>query len=87
MNMDELVKELVRKIEGQSPKVVEAIENIGREETTFDAANSVYLDQIAAAQEFLNENHNAGLAPRSAVVTKDAAGTVLWWSASLCTQC
>lgn len=62
VNMDELVKELVQKIKGQSPEVVEAIENIGREETIFDATDSIYFDQIAAAQEFLNENHNADLA-------------------------
>jgi phosphoribosyl-ATP pyrophosphohydrolase len=62
VNMDELVKELVQKIKGQSPEVVKAIENIGREETVFDATDSIYFDQIAAAQEFLNENHNADLA-------------------------
>ncbi|WP_455667515.1 hypothetical protein [Phocaeicola sp.] len=62
VNMDELVKKLVQKIKQQSPEVVEAIENIGREEDVSDAADFIYIFQIAAAQEFLNGNHNADLA-------------------------
>ena len=61
VDMDELVKKLIEEIKRQSPEVVKAIENTAKEETVLDSADSPYLHQIAAAQEFLNENHNADL--------------------------
>lgn len=61
MNMDELVKKLVEEIKQRSPEVVKAIENISKEEVEAGTFDSIYISQIAAAQEFLNENHNADL--------------------------
>ena len=61
VNMDELVKKLVEEIKQRSPEVVKAIENISKEEMEAGTFDSIYISQIAAAQEFLNENHNADL--------------------------
>lgn len=61
VNMDELVKKLIREIKRQSPEVVKAMENIDKEEVVSGTVDSIYLHQIAVAQEFLNENHNADL--------------------------
>lgn len=61
VNMDELVKKLVEEIKRRSPEVVKAIENISKEEMEAGTFDSIYIFQIAAAQEFLNENHNADL--------------------------
>lgn len=61
VNMDELVKKLVDEIKRRSPEVVKAIENISKEEMGAGTFESIYISQIAAAQEFLNENHNADL--------------------------
>ena len=70
VNMDELAEKLVQEIKRQSPEVVKAIENIGKEGMTSGITDSIYLRQIAAAQEFLNENHNADLSRIQRVLQK-----------------
>lgn len=44
----------------ESQEVIKAKENIDKEETS-DIIDSIYLDQITAAQKFLDENHHADL--------------------------
>lgn len=61
LDMDELVVRLVDAIKQRSPEVVKAIENVSKEEMEAGTFDSIYISQIAAAQEFLNENHNADL--------------------------
>lgn len=45
----------------ESQEVLKVKENIDKEETISDIIDSIYLDQIRAAQKFLNEDHNADL--------------------------
>lgn len=61
MNMDQLVSVLVEKIERRSPEVIKALQGIDKEDAISEVLHVTYLDQIASAQAYLNENHQADL--------------------------
>ena len=61
MNMDQLVSVLVEKIERRSPEVIKALQGIDKEDAISKTLHLTYLDQIASAQTYLNENHQADL--------------------------
>lgn len=61
MNMDQLVSVLVEKIERRSPGVIEALQDIDKEGTISEVLQIIYMNQLASAQEYLNENHQADL--------------------------
>ena len=61
MNMDQLVSVSVEKIERRSPEVIKALQGIDKEDAISKTLHLTYLDQIASAQAYLNENHQADL--------------------------
>lgn len=61
MDMEQLVSLLVERIERRSPELVKAIQGIDKDAAISETLHLTYLEQIASAQAYLNENHQADL--------------------------
>ncbi|WP_241159989.1 hypothetical protein [Parabacteroides sp. ZJ-118] len=59
--MDQLVSILIEKIERRSPEVIKALQGIDKDAAISETLHLTYLDQIASAQTYLNENRQADL--------------------------
>lgn len=61
MDMDQLVSVLVEKIGQRSPEVIKVLRGIDKEDAISETIHAIYMEQVALAQAYLNENHQADL--------------------------